>query len=144
MGVILKVGDDYGRSRPFDQLEFVTDELAPFDLSGCTLLTTWKTAVTDPATDPDDSSAVFTGALVVDAEGVPTTQDGIYLIGDATAGTVQVRLFKADTNLLPVGESWMFDYSLTDSDGETETWTYDAAGDLVSAEWRVTNRTGVS
>jgi len=142
MPTVLVIGDDYAANRPFDTLSFVTDELTPFDLSGCTLLTTWKAAVTDPATDPDDTSAVFTGALVVDAEGNPTTEDGIYLIGDATAGTVQVRVFRTDTAALPVGETWLFDYQLTDSDGETQTWLYDADADRISARFGATNRTG--
>lgn len=131
-------GDSYALRRPLYTYTLVDDENASFDLSGCTVRTTFKTVTTDPADDPTDASAALTGLLVVGSDGTPTTQTALYLVGDATAGTFEHRLTAAETAALPTGAAWVSDVELTDVNGEVFTWLFTETLTTVDG---ITNRT---
>lgn len=134
-------GDSYALRRPLFTYTLVDDQdpPQPFDLSGCTVRTTWKTATTDPNTDTTDATAVLTGTLIVDGTGTATTETNLYLVGDATAGTIQHRVSSADTLALDLDVTWSGDVELTDSNGEVFTFFFD--GDTIIAIDGYTNRT---
>ncbi len=77
-------GDSYALRRPLFTHTFVDDNGDPFDLSGCTVRSTFKTATTDPTTDTTDTTAVIKATLEVSSLGIATTETMMYLVGAAT------------------------------------------------------------
>lgn len=137
--VILTQGDSYAIRRPLYTITLIDDALAPFDLTNCTVRTTFKIAPTDPLTDTTDSTAAIAATLIVNGAGVATTEDGLYMIGAATDGTIEQRLTATDTLNLAVGVSWFSDIELTDANDEVFTWVFT---DTLRVENRgYTNRT---
>jgi hypothetical protein len=132
-------GDSYALRRPLFTYALVDEDNLPFDLSGCTVRTTWKVERTDPTTDPTDTGAVLKGLLVVSGAGVATTQSGLYLVGPATAGTIQHRVSATETKALPLETAWISDVELTDVNGEVFTFLFE--GDTLEAIDGITNRT---
>lgn len=132
-------GDTYVLRRPFLVYDLVDDTLSPFDLTGCTIRTTWKVATTDPNTDTTDADGVLKGTLVVDGTGTATTEDGLYMVGLATDGTIEHRLPSADTLALDIGVTWVSDLEVTDANGEVSTFFFD--GETATAIDGYTNRT---
>ena len=132
-------GDSYAVRRPFFTYELVDDLNDPFDLTGCTVRTTWKVATTDPSTDPTDASAVLKGLLIVDGTGTATTETNLEMVGLATAGTIVHRVTAAETLALTAGVTWESDVELTDANGEVFTFLF--SGDTLTAIDGYTNRT---
>lgn len=131
-------GDSYALRRPLFTHTFVDDVGAPFDLTSCTVRSTFKTATTDPSTDTTDSTAVIKATLTVDGSGTATTQTNMYLVGAASAGVCELRLSSSDTLALDADTFWMSDVELTDGNGEVFTFLFT---DRLSATDGYTNRT---
>jgi hypothetical protein len=131
-------GDTYALRRPLYRHEIVNGAGNPFNLTGCTVRTTFKVAPNDPDTDATDASAVIKGTLIVDSSGTATTQSKLFLVGDAVDGICELRLSAADTLALPLAQTWRSDVELTDSNGEVFTFVFT---DGLSAADGYTNRT---
>ena len=132
-------GDSYAIRRPLFTYELVDDANDPFDLTSCTVRTTWKVTTTDPASDPTDATAVLKGLLVVNGSGTATTEEGLELVGLATAGTIVHRVTAAETLALSAGVTWESDVELIDAAGEKFTFLF--SGDTLTAIDGFTNRT---
>lgn len=119
-------GDDYDINRPVFRHTLVLRNGNPMNLTNTKTYTTFKTVKTDPATDPDDTTptgnAVIKGELVVDASGVATTEDKLFLVGDAVAGIIDLRLTAAETLALPLGGGWSSDVVVIDENGKITTF----------------------
>lgn len=131
-------GDTYGIRRPFFIITLVDDAAQPFDLTGCTVRTTYKEAKTDPATDPTDTDAPIKHEIVINGSGVVTSQDGLFLQSTAAAGVLIERLTSAESLALPLNVQLISDVEVTDGNGEKFTVP---SVDTVSAIDGVTNRT---
>ena len=114
--------DSYSTRRPLFTHTFVDDQGDPFDLTGCTVRSTFKTATTDSQTDTTDSTAAIKATLIVDGTGTATTQTKMYMVGAATAGVCELRLSSADTGSLAVGTFFNSDVEITDANGEVFTF----------------------
>ena len=131
-------GDSYALRRPLWTLTFV-DELAnPFNLTGCTVRTTYKTASTAPADDPNDTNAPIKHTIIINGSGTPTTQDGLFLVGAATGGIIEERLTATESRVLPLNTELLSDIEVTDASGEIFTWVIT---DTLKAVDGFTNRT---
>lgn len=131
-------GDSYAIRRPLFTHTFVDENGAPFDLTGCTVRSTFKTKPEDILIDTTDSTAVVKATLIVDGSGTPTTQTKMYLVGAATAGVCELRLSSTDTAGLAPETDWYSDVELIDGNGETFTFLFT---DKVRAIDAYTNRT---
>lgn len=136
--VTLIRGDSYALRRPLFTHTFVDDLGAAFDLTGCTVRSTFKTATTDPTSDTTDSTAAIKATLIVDGTGTATTETKMYLVGAATAGVCELRLTAAETLALDTGVSWLSDVELTDANGEVFTFLF---ADTLETADGYTNRT---
>lgn len=133
MNRIIIRGDSYGIRRPLYRITIFDDELMePFNLSGCTVRTTYKPAKTTPQEDPTDETAPIKHTLVVDGSGTATTQNGIYLVGEAEAGIIEERLTAAESRTLPLDIPLFSDLEITDSNNEIFTFIQD--GTLVAID----------
>lgn len=132
-------GDAYQTLRPLFRHVLADDAHAPFDLTGCTIRTTFKVAPTDPTTDTTDATATIKGVLIVDGTGVATTEDNLYMVGLATAGTFELRMTAAETLALPLNEQWLSDVKVWDSNDEPITFLFTETP--LSAQDGYTNRT---
>lgn len=135
--LVIYRGDSYALRRPLYTHTFTDDLGAPFDLTGCTVRSTFKTATTDPTTDTTDSTAAIKATLIVDGTGTATTETKMYLVGAASAGVCELRLSASDTLALTTGTFWQSDVELTDANGEVFTFAYT---DRLSAKDGFTNR----
>jgi hypothetical protein len=115
-------GDDYGVRRPLFRITLYTDTMAPFDLTGCTLRTTYKAAKTTPNADPNDTGAAIKHTLIINESGSATTQNGLYLIGLASGGVIEERLTATESRTLPLNTKLFSDVEITDSLGEKATF----------------------
>ena len=131
-------GDSYALRRPLYTHLLTNANGTPFDLTGCTVRTTFKTETTDPNSDTTDSTAVIKGTLIVNGSGTATTETKMYMVGAATAGEVELRLSASDTLALATGTQWSSDVELTDGNGEVFTWVFT---DKLSTIDGYTNRT---
>ena len=131
-------GDSYALRRPLYTLTFVDELSNPFNLTGCTVRTTYKTASTSPADDPSDTNAPIKHTLTVDGTGTATLENGLYMIGLATAGVVEERLTATESRSLPLSTELLSDVELTDANGEVFTWVFT---DTLLAVDGFTNRT---
>lgn len=131
-------GDSYGIRRPLYTITLVDSLGDPFDLTGCHVRTTYKTAITAPTDDPTDTSAAIKHDLIVSGAGAATTQNGLYMVGAATDGVIEERLTAVESRALPLNTPLFSDVELTDSNGEIFTWVF--ADTLVTTDG-VTNRT---
>lgn len=131
-------GDSYGIRRPLWVITLVDEALDPFDLSGCTVRTTYKPTATSPADDPDDTDAPIKHTIVIAVNGTVTSSDGLILVGDATGGTLQERLTATESRVLPVNVELLSDVELTDQNGEVFTFPMT---DTLKAVDGLTNRT---
>ena len=93
-------GDSYALRRPLYTYTLVDDQGNPFDLSGCTVRSTFKSEITPVDTDPNDDMAVIKHEVTIDAGGVQTYNDGLYLAGPATDGVLHDRFTSVETKLL--------------------------------------------
>lgn len=103
MDIKITRGDSFLAGYALFTITCVTTGGAPFDLSGWEVRTTFKPAIVAIETDPTDTGAdvAIKGLLIVDGTGNPTTQNGLYLSGLATAGVLEQRLTSAQTQALP-------------------------------------------
>lgn len=131
-------GDSYAIRRPLYTYTLVDDNANPFDLTGCTIRTTYKAALTAPETDPTDTSAAIKHTLIINGSGAATTEDGLHLVGAATNGVIEEWLTSTESRSLPLATSLLSDIELTDANGEIFTWLFD---DTLIAADAVTNRT---
>ena len=131
-------GDSYGIRRPLYTITLVDDLGNPFDLTGCTIRTTYKAVITTPVEDPTDTSAAIKHDLTIDGTGTPTTENGLHLVGPPTAGVIEEWLTSTESRALPTGMELVSDVELTDVNGEVFTWTFT---DTLTAVDGVTNRT---
>lgn len=131
-------GDSYGIRRPLYTITLVDELGNPFNLTGCTVRTTYKAAVTTPVEDPTDTSAAIKHDIVINGSGAPTTENGLHLLGPATAGVLEEWLTSTESRALPTGVELVSDVELTDQNGEVFTWTFT---DTLTAIDGVTNRT---
>jgi len=131
-------GDSYGIRRPLFTITLVDELGDPFDLTGCTVRTTYKDVATDPNVDPDDANAPIRHSITINGSGVVTDTEGLTLVGLATAGVLQERLTAAESRLLPANMELISDVELTDQNGEIFTWLFT---DTLKAVDGVTNRT---
>lgn len=131
-------GDSYAIRRPLYTYTLVDDVGVPFNLTGCTIRTTYKSVLTPPETDPNDTSAPIKHTLIVDGSGNATTEDGLHLVGAASAGVVEEWLTATESRALPLATALISDIELVDQNGEVFTWMFD---DTLQATEAVTNRT---
>jgi hypothetical protein len=131
-------GDSYAIRRPLYTHTFVDDNGDPFDLTSCTVRSTFKTIPTDSETDTTDSTAVIKATLIVDGTGTATTQTKMYLVGAATAGVCELRLSSTDTGAMLTDTDFFSDVELTDGNGEVFTFVMPDSLRVVEA---YTNRT---
>lgn len=117
-------GDSYGIRRPLYTLTLVDEVSAPFDLTSCTLRTTYKVVTTDPSDDPSDLTAPIKHEIVINGSGVAITEDGLYLVGPAINGVIEERMTAAETIALPLNVDLISDIQLTDQNGEIFTWLF--------------------
>lgn len=96
------------------------DPGGPLVLHGWEIRTTFRPATVSIEDDPDDTGddVAFTGLLIVGADGNATTQEGLYLVGDASAGTFAQRMTSAETGALPAGTPLISDLQFTFRDWE--------------------------
>src|SRR5690349_9833116 len=95
-------GDSYGIRRPLYTITLVDSLGDPFDLTGCTVRTTYKTTVTAPTDDPTDTSAAIKHDIVVNGVGTPTAQNGLHMVGAAADGVIEERLTAVESRSLPL------------------------------------------
>jgi hypothetical protein len=129
-------GDSYTALRPLYTYTLVNDLGQPFNLTGCTVRTTYKTATTDPNTDTTDSTAAIKHDLIIDLSGNVTTSNGLTLVSGVAGGVIQEVLTRAETLALPVGVSLKSDLELV-TPNETVTFISD---DTLKAVDAYTNR----
>lgn len=134
----LIAGDSYQTRRAVFRYALLDDAGTAFDLTGCTVRSTWKPSAVSITDDPTDTTAAIKATMIVDGAGTPTTQTKLYLVGAATVGTVELRLSAAETAALPVGATWIGDVEVTDNNGEV--LTVKLVG-KISTEDGITNRT---
>lgn len=130
-------GDSYGVRRPLFTYTLYDLVLAPFDLRGCSIQTTYKPEITTIEADGIDSSALIKHEIKISLAGSVTVQNGLYLVGDATAGVIQERLTKSETAALTPNIELVSDLQITDVNGEVITWVF---ADKLKAVDAVTNR----
>jgi hypothetical protein len=134
--LIIIRGDSYALRRPLYTYTIVDDLGGPFNLSGCTVRTTFKTAISPIDLDPNDELAVIKHQVAVDLSGVATST-GLVLQGPATAGIVRDHFTAAETRILQTDIRFVSDLQLTDAAGEIFTWMWDEG---IMAIDSVTNR----
>jgi len=106
-------GDSYTVLRPLYIYTIVNDEGGPFDLTGCTVRTTYKDATTDPNEDSNDVDAAIKHDLVVDNLGAVTLTHGLFLVAGVAGGIIKEYLTRAETLSLPLGTSLKSDLEIT-------------------------------
>lgn len=124
-------GDAYVIRRPvfiLDLSEVVLDindqeVIQPLDMSGCTIRSTFKTAPTNPATDPSDGTAALACSITFDENGAVTAADGFRLPDGKTAenGQLWLTATSAKTAALPLGVKLNSDVEVTDQNNEQIT-----------------------
>lgn len=141
-------GDSYAIARPLYLYALTNIGGGAFDLTHCTVMTTFKP---QPDSDLTDAAAVIEAQLTVDDAGTVTLEDGLLLgemvDGDfvplpATAGKFVHRLTAAQSAGITVDTPFVsdvqvIDYSL-DPAGEVTTFLYTA--DTLTVIPSVTNR----
>lgn len=137
-------GDDYVMRRPVFKLTLVAiegDVIVPLDMSGCTVRATFKTAPTDPATDPTDESAELKRDITFDVAGTVTSATGFRLPDGGTAqdGVLWLTATSSDTLALPLATTLKGDVQVTDANDEVLTVFSTATLKAVEG---YTNRTG--
>lgn len=130
-------GDSYALRRPLWTITLVDENSNPFDLTGCTVRTTYKQTLTAPDADPTDTSADITHDITIDGTGTATAENGLYLIGLATAGVIEERLTAAESRVLPLATPLLSDVEVTDANGEIFTVKF---ADTLDTEEGVTHR----
>lgn len=108
-------------------IALVDDQGAAFDLTGCTVWFTAKTAISNVA---DDADAVISHKIVIDGSGVATSADGFAIGGihpttgnpasGAASGVLTQTLSAADSTALSAG-TYVYDLQVKDSNGEVYT-----------------------
>ena len=131
-------GDTYAIRRPLYTYTLVDVNNNPFNLTGCTIRTTFKPAVTDPNDDPNDATAAIKHTIIINGSGVATTTQGLYLVTTATSGQLKEYLTAVESRSLPVNVDLVSDVELTDGNGEVFTWLF---SDTLRAVDGITNRT---
>lgn len=116
-------GDDYVIRRYLLRFALVDDMLAPMDLTGCTVRSTWRPAPVSPEDDPNDAAADLAASITFDGSGAVTESDGLALPngGSAVAGVLELIADRSVTAALPVGTALKGDVQVTDSNGEVLT-----------------------
>jgi len=120
-------GDSYALRRPlfthtFSEVDEDGVVIGAFDLTGCTVRSTFKTVPTDSTSDTTDTTAVIKATLIVDGTGTATTQTKMYLVGAATDGVCELRLSATDTGAMITDTDFFSDVELTDANGEVITF----------------------
>lgn len=131
-------GDSYTDLRPLYTYTLVNDQGQPFDLTGCTVRTTYKTETTDPNTDTTDATAAIAHDLIIDGGGNILSSNGLIVVGDVTSGVIEEYLTSAETLALPLNTSLSSDLELT-TPNEVVTFISD---DTLKAIDAYTNRGG--
>lgn len=131
-------GDSYTDLRPLYTYTLVNDQGQPFDLTGCTIRTTYKESTTDPNTDTTDATAAIAHDLIIDGGGNILASNGLIVVGDVTSGVIEEYLTSAETLALPLNASLSSDLELT-TPNEVVTFISD---DTLKAIDAYTNRGG--
>jgi hypothetical protein len=126
MSTIIRGDDEKWFVRLFDA------DGVPFDLTGCTV---WITGKTAKSNDADDADALYTHTIVIDGAGAVTSSDGISLGGTdpdtgtaytlATEGALTQHLADTESTLLAAG-TIVYDVQLKDAAGEIHTILQDS------------------
>jgi hypothetical protein len=125
-------GDSFQTRRPLFEFTLVDDQGAPFNLTGCTVMTTYKPQLTTIEEDPNDESAEIKREIQIDGSGDVVYQNGLFLASNAAAGVLYEHLTAAESAALSLGIPLHSDVQLIDSNGEVFTWLY--MDSLVAAE----------
>lgn len=131
-------GDSYGIRRPLFTYTLYDVDGEPFNLTGCTVRTTYKVIKLAALDDPNDESAVVKHTLIIDNTGMAIMQNGLFLASNPLNGVVIERFTSAETLALPLIVSLINDVELTDASGEIFTFPQT---DTITAIDGVTNRT---
>lgn len=130
-------GDSYGIRRPLFTYTLVNEASTPFNLSGCTVRTTYKPVATSPDSDPNDTNAPIKHSIVIAANGTVSSSTGLVMVGVAADGIIQERLTATESRALPLNTPLLSDVELTDANGEVFTWV---SADTLLAVDGITNR----
>lgn len=114
-------GDSYSSKRPIKRTTVYVSAGVPLNLAGCTVRTTIRSEMLSPLEDPTDSKAAWKGTLAVDSNGNATEQHNIFMIGPASAGTIEIRMYAYDSRKLPNVEELVGDIQITEPSGEVYT-----------------------
>lgn len=109
-------GDSYTSLRPLYTYTLVNELGDPFNLTGCSVRTTYKESPTDPNTDTTDTTAAIAHDLVIDGTGTVTVSNGLTLVDGAAGGVIQEVLTRSETLSLPLGVSLRSDLELITPD----------------------------
>lgn len=129
-------GDSYPA---FYRLTLTDSDGNPFDLTSCTVRTTYKTEVTDPNTDTTDSTAVIKHFIEIDGAGAEVDSDGLSLGGAVTDGILIETVARAETLALSLSTEYISDVELTVGGAFVISFLY--LSDPIVAIDGVTNRT---
>lgn len=140
-------GDSYAIARPLYLYALTNSAGGAFDLTNCTVLTTFKPS---PDADATDAAAVIEAQLTID-DGGNATEDGL-LLGEmvngefvalpATAGTFVHRLTAAQSAGITVDTPFVSDVEVIDytDDPTGEVTTFMFTEDTLTVVNGITNR----
>lgn len=117
-------GDDYPVYRPVyryalvrPEIDPATNQPYPFDMSGCTVLATFKPLPTDPAADPDDEEAIILAEIKFNGDGSIAMAENFSLPPGHTAedGVLHLTLDRTLTRTIQTGLALKSDLKVTDA-----------------------------
>lgn len=125
-------GDSYVIRRQLFHIALANVGLGAFDMTDCTILTTYKQEKTDPNEDPNDSTAPLKGSITFDGSGNVTANSNLVLPDGKTAGDGELHMTadRGATLVLPLETAMKSDVEVIDANGEHFTiesvWTLTA------------------
>lgn len=106
-------GDSYTNLRPLYTYTLVNDLGQPYNLTGCTVRTTYKQTTSDPNDDTNDLNAAIKHDLIIDDSGDVLVSNGLTLVDGVEGGVIRETLTRNETLALPLGVSLKSDLELT-------------------------------
>lgn len=123
MDRVLTRGDDYWADRPVWTVTLVgvdpldPDNLTPFDLTGCTVRSTWRPGPIPPGEDASDTTAALAASIAFDGNGDVTASSHMILPPDSSAsdGVLLLVADRATTTAMPLTAGLRGDVQITDA-----------------------------
>lgn len=135
-------GDSYEGTRALYLIALTRLDGTPYDLTGCTVRTTFKPVADDDATD---AAAPIKAQIVIDGAGAAASAGLVLgeIVGDAfvptpaSAGKLAHVLTKQQSAAVPVGTALVSDVEVTDAAGRVSTFLFT---ETLTAVRGITNR----